>query len=67
VRRATLVLAGLWLCGLLAALGVYLWFGLLGPAMVLAAIVSAAILMFGVDTDEPEPKRSRTDRRVPGL
>lgn len=65
--RASLVLAGLWLCGLLGALGVYLWFGMLGPAMVVAALVSAAVLFFGVDTSEPERPGNRDDRRVPGL
>lgn len=69
--RALLVLLGLWACGLVAALGVWMWFGLVGPALVLGAAASAAVLFFGVDTDPApesvEPEDPRAGRRVPGL
>ena len=70
--RAAVVVA-LWLCGVLAGIGVWLWFGLVGPALVLVAVVSAAVLVFCVDVPdpvepvEPEPVDDRSDRRVPGL
>lgn len=65
--RLALVLLGLWLSGLCVAAGVGLWFGLLGPALVVAGGATAAVLYFGVDTDQPEPPPNRDDRRVPGL
>lgn len=67
------MVVGLLACGVLAGVGVWLWFGLVGPALVLVALDTAAVLLFCVDTpdreppDVPEPAVDRSDRRVPGL
>lgn len=65
--RLALVLLGLWLSGLCVAAGVALWFGLVGPGLVVAGAATAAVLFFGVDTSAPPPPPNRDDRRVPGL
>ncbi len=68
--RAAVVLAGVWACVVVVAVGVALWLDEVGAGLVVGGVGSAALLVLGVDTDRrlPEPgPPDRSDRRVPGL